>query len=187
MRQLIMCVFLQALLQRGFRRRSLWLLKVTAPPSSRHIHCLTFLHQQFEIVSEQLVACLLSSAGADELRRLLEMNVSRVMGLGLILRIEIAGVCGVVSQCVMRTAGSSGSGSFEDQGPRAGCWGVQVKFDVECAAAASADAVGGCDYRTLTVICGTIGDGDGARYWGQRAREEMDLCCRDIVLPHSDV
>ncbi len=82
MRQLIMCVFLQALLQRGFRRRSLWLLKVTVPPSSRHIHCLTFLHQQFEIVSEQLVACLLSSAGADELRRLLEMNVSRIMGLG---------------------------------------------------------------------------------------------------------
>jgi hypothetical protein len=78
----------QGLLKRNFRRRSLWLLKAPPPPplpfppppkpiSFFTVYALiAFLgHPQLEIASEQLVASLLSSASADELRRLVEMNV----------------------------------------------------------------------------------------------------------------
>ena len=39
------------------------------------------------------------------------------------------------------------------------------------------------------MICGTIGDGDGARHWSERAREEIDMCGSDTLglLPLNDV
>ncbi len=81
---------MQGLLKRNFRRRSLWLLKAPPPPPPPSenlffpsVHALIFTpyntpflgHPQLDIASEQLVASLLSSASADELRRLVEMNV----------------------------------------------------------------------------------------------------------------
>ncbi len=39
-------------------------------------------------------------------------------------------------------------------------------------------------HRALAVICSTIGDGDGARAWSERARDEMVMCGRDVLVPH---
>lgn len=79
--------------------------------------------------------------------------------------------------------GSFGGRSVEDQSSRAGGWSVQVGIGGDCAAAVADD---GYVYRTLTVICGTIGDFDGARRWSERASQEMDMCNVDMELPVED-
>ena len=60
---------------------------------------------------------------------------------------------------------------------------MQVGIGGNCASAVADD---GYIYRTLTVICGTIGDFDGARRWSERASQEMDMCNVDMVLPAED-
>jgi hypothetical protein len=114
----------QGLLKRNFRRRSLWLLKAPPPPpspppppkpiSSFTVYALIvtpyktpFLgHPQLDIASEQLVASLLSSASADELRRLVEMNVRG--NAGILLRVCYRFVSSFVTRACIAAASSCG-------------------------------------------------------------------------------
>jgi hypothetical protein len=76
--------------------------------------------------------------------------------------------------------------SVDDQGACAGGRRVQVGcVSVAPPVLLLTSATLAC--RTLAVICGTIGDDEGARHWSERAREEIDMCGRDTLLPLSDV
>ena len=86
----------------------------------------------------------------------------------------------------MRAADSTGQISVDDQGACAGGRRVQVGC-VTVALPVLLLTSATLARRTLAVICGTIGDGDGARHWSERAREEIDMCGRDTLQPLNDV
>ncbi len=73
-----------------------------------HLQTLNPLVFQLEIASEQLVACLLSSASRDELRRLAEMNVRG--GGGVLIESEGA--------CAMRVANMRGQAPLVEAASR---------------------------------------------------------------------
>jgi hypothetical protein len=85
-------------------------------------------------------------------------------------------------------AGAFSGGCVEDQGACAGCRIVQVRSG-HCVSAAAAAAAAAADEhcRTLGVICGAAGEGEGARSWNERARQEIDKCGGDVALPHNEV